>query len=131
MMSIVDFIYTLDNNLIKLTHCSLELIKEKLNGVSWFSDIGADSINLVIYWIYFTHTYKAYSYRVMIMEKASLARIPLHIFLKKDLENLDMITLDLFFYTVPIQIITQCLIFPVLCIKLSETYMISIFGNCS
>ena len=67
----------------------------------------------------------------MIMENASLERIPLHIFLKKDLENLDMISLDLFFYTVPFQIITQCLIFPVLCIKLSETYVISIFGNCS
>ena len=37
----------------------------------------------------------------MIMENASLERIPLHIFfLKKDLENLD-ITLDLFFYIVP------------------------------
>ena len=80
MASIVDFIYTLDKILIKLTHCSLELIKEKLNGVSWFSDIGADSINLVIYWIYYTHTYKAYLYRAMIMENASLERIPLHIF---------------------------------------------------
>ena len=125
MASIVYFIYTLDKILIKLTHCSLELIKEKLNGVSWFSDIGADSINLVIYWIYYTHTYKAYLYRAMIMENASLERIPLHIFfLKKDSENLDMITLDLFFYTVPFQIISQCLIFPVLSIKLSETYMI-------
>ena len=133
MVSIVDFIYTLDKILIKLTHCSLELITEKLNGVSWFSDIGADSINLVIYWIYFTHTYKAYSYRAMLMENASLERIPLHIFfLKKDLENVDMITLDLlFFNTVPFPIISQCLVFPVLGIKLSETYMLSIFGNCS
>ena len=39
-----------------------------------------------------------------------------------------MITLD-FFYTVPFQIISQCLIFSVLGNKLSETSMISIFGN--
>ena len=40
-----------------------------------------------------------------------------------------MITLDYYFYTVPFQIISQCLIFPVLGNKLSETYMISIFGD--
>ena len=76
MVSIIDFIYTLDKILIRLTHCSPELIKEKLNGVSYFTDIGADSIKLVIKWIYLIHTYKAYSYRTMIMENASLERIP-------------------------------------------------------
>ena len=66
----------------------------------------------------------------MVMERVSLERIPLHIFfLKKDLVNLDMITLDYFFYTVLFQIISQCLIFPVPGNKLSETSMISIFGN--
>ena len=34
MVSIIDFIYTLEKILINLTHCSPELIKEKLNGVS-------------------------------------------------------------------------------------------------
>ena len=34
MVSIMDFMYTLDKILIELTHCSPELIKEKLNGVS-------------------------------------------------------------------------------------------------
>ena len=48
MVSILDFIHTLDKILIQLTHCSLELIKEKLNGGSYFTDIGADGINLVI-----------------------------------------------------------------------------------
>ena len=66
----------------------------------------------------------------MIMENASLERIPSHIFFwKKDLVNLEIITWDYFFYTVPFQIISQCLIFPVLGTKLSETSMISISGN--
>ena len=132
VVSILDFIYTLDKILIKLTHCSPELIKEKLNGVSYFTDIWADSIKLVIKWINLIHTYKTYSYRTMIMENASLERIPLHIFVWKRICEISIWYLWIcFFNTVPFQIISQCLIFPVLGIKLSETDIISIFGSCS
>ena len=114
MVSIIDFIYTLDKILTELTHCSPELIKEKLNGVS----------HLVINWIYFTHMYKAYSYRTMIMENASLEIIPLYIFfsgkgfVKSWYDKFGLF----FFYTLPFQIISQCLIFPVLRNTLSETW---------